>query len=202
MTIGILMAVVTVLTSSERLACPSMSIPELAARNEPVNREVTREFVPASLQEIASRAAVIVEATVRPMKTYLSPDECYVLTDYLITPRAMVAGAFPVASKPAAQPLVVTQFGGEMVINGVTVSVRDRNLPALPVDSPLILFLVPSSYDRSKFEVEGRINGAFRVDKEARVSSLMRHAPAGHSESIPVERDAFIAKVKQFRVRR
>lgn len=194
-------AIVVVFANSDALAaCPSMSIPELvAARSpQPVDREITRELTPMALREIVGGAEIIIEATVHRIKTYLSPDECYLLTDYAVTPRAMIAGTIPAASKPGPQPLVITQFGGDTVIDGVKATVRDRQLPPLPSTEPLILFLVRSSQDKSKYELVGTVNGAFRVDVGGRVRSLMK-APPDYAESIPVERDVFIQKVKSFR---
>jgi hypothetical protein len=153
-----------------------------------------------TLREIAGAALIVVQGTVRPVKTYLSPDQCDLLTDYAITTEAVVAGTMPAPRAPGPQSVVVTQLGGTTVIDGVDVTVRDANLPPLPTNQRLILFLTPSSGDGSKYELVGTLAGAFRVDEHGRVSSLMSAGPA-YAESIPVDRDVFISKLKSYRIK-
>jgi hypothetical protein len=112
-----------------RAAC--QKIPDLIAqlRPHPVERYFTRELIPLPFDELVSKADMVVEGTVRPIETSLTEDQCYLYTDYEVSPIALLFGKAPTAKTPGPKPLVVRLIGGQTTIDGVEVIVRDEQLP-------------------------------------------------------------------------
>jgi hypothetical protein len=190
----------TILSPTATMACQMATLPELVARlrPEPVVRNIIREFVPVSLSELSQKADVVVDAEVQAIKTYLSPDQCYLLTDYAVVPRASIAGTVPQRTQPGPPPVVVTLVGGVTTIDGVQVVVRDEQLPLIPSGSRVILFLQWSNTDKEKFELVGVVSGAFAVSADDQIKPLVQGAGPGYASSIPSDRAKFIDDVRQF----
>jgi hypothetical protein len=182
------------------MACQMATLPELVARGgtEPVVRNIVREFVPVPVSELSRQADLVIDGDVQAIRTYLSNDECYVLTDYLLTPRAMVAGMALQSTQPGPRPLVVTLVGGATTIDGVQVVVRDEQLPLIPSGSRVMLFLQPSARDKDKFELVGAVSGAFALSADDRVSPLVQGAGPDYITSIPSDRARFVEQVRHF----
>jgi len=180
-------------------ACP-LTIPEVVRLRtpHPVEQYRTADRLPIPLRELAQRAQIIVEAEVRPIRTYLSADQCDVLTDFAIVPTAVVAGAMPARTTPGPQPFVVTQFGGEMLVNGVLVTAGELDLPVFTAGERLVLFLRPSLRDKTKFELMGDVSGAFRIQQNGRVAPMMK-GPLEDPDSEAPDRDTFVRRAREFR---
>ena len=105
---------------------------------------------------------LIVVCSLRKLRTYLSPDERDLYTDFEVVPTSVIAGrTLPLSNKPGVQAMVLRQYGGTTVISGVKVEIKDEDFPFLPTGSPLLLFL---SFNREvqKYQVfDG--SGAFEL---------------------------------------
>jgi hypothetical protein len=190
----------TSLSPTAAVACQMATLPELVARlrPEPVVRNIIREFVPVPLSELSEQAELVVDAEVQAINTYLSSDECYLLTDYAVVPRASIAGTVPQRTQPGPPPLVLTLVGGATTIQGVQVVVRDEQLPLIPSGTRVILFLQRSKRDKEKFELVGAVSGAFAVSADDQIKPLVQGAGPGYASSIPYDRAKFIDEVRQF----
>jgi len=80
-------------------------------------------------------------------------------------------------------PIVLHHWGGETTINGFPVKIYDENLPLLPTDSPLLLFL---TYDRKsdKYEIFDGIGGAFQLEDGKRLKHLLTPSVAPSYEHL------------------
>lgn len=156
-----------------RAAC--QKIPDLIAqlRPHPVERYFTRELIPLPFEELVSKATLVVEGTVRPIKTALTEDQCYLYTDYEVSPRAILFGKTPATKTPGPQPLVVRLIGGQTMIDGVKVIVRDEQLPPLDPGQHVMLFLTTTE-KTNIYEPVGGILGAFKLTAAGHIESLVR----------------------------
>lgn len=167
------------------------TLPELAIRvaPDPVILGRIREMVTPSLRKMAQGADLIVHGSVGPGKTYLSADLRDLYTDYLVTPRRGLARRTPQASSaPAATaPIIVKRWGGQIVLNGVSVTQDDYDLRQFQSGDELLLLLM---YDRTdgKYQLVGEVSGAFSVSN-GRVVQLLRNRPIAE-----YVRDATIAQ--------
>ena len=108
----------------------------------PVTISTGCECPEVTLEALASGADIVVQGRVTPLKTYLSPDERALFTDYLVTPtRIFLQRITQISAAREAPPIVLTRQGGTAVIEGVQVTAVDRNVPPLNAGGEYILFL-------------------------------------------------------------
>ena len=154
-----------------------LTLPEIATRQapEPFLRSRIRELLPQSLEEMVPKADLIVHGTVELRNTYLSADQRDLYTDYLVTPLRVFAQRTPqVATAPGAPlPIVLKRWGGQTVLNGVSVTVEDRDLRQFRSGDELVLVLVYDSAD-GKYQLAGDISGAFSVSR-GQILPLVSH---------------------------
>jgi len=168
------------------------TLPELAVRVAPNPVLLGRNFemIPPSLGKMVQAADLIVLGTVGTGKTYLSADQRDLYTDYLVTPRRVLAQRIPAQSSPraAAAPIIVKRWGGQIVLNGVSVTQEEHDLRTFQSGDDLLLLLM---YDKTdgKYRLYGGISGAFSVSN-GRVVSLLKNY------TIPDVRDATTAQIE------
>ncbi len=75
-----------------------------------------------------------------------------------------------------APPLIVTIYGGELVVDGTQVNFEDKSLTKWNQDDNLLMFLKRLKGETNKFEPYGGSAGLFHVEKGQRVKSLLSHA--------------------------
>jgi hypothetical protein len=170
-TVAAMMFVVVQVADAQRL-----TIPRAVERMKPGPYVTSRvsEVSPTPFPEMVRQCDAIVHGTLKKIRTYLSPDEMELYTDYEITPLAVIArGSLPVLNKPGPQhPIVLRQWGGETTINGVPVKMYDENFPLLPTDTPLLLFLNHDA-QTDRYEIFGEITGAFELEGGRRLVHLL-----------------------------
>jgi len=148
---------------SPRVAEAKETLVELAKRlaPQPVLIEKQRELVPSAFEPMVSDADLIVHATVKPIRTYLSDDKFELFTDYAVTPlRTLYQRNVRSARVPgAAAPIVLTVWGGRTQIEGVEVELRDKDAPRLEDDSEVVLYLreQPNGFYRLVSDVTGAL---------------------------------------------
>ena len=166
--------------SQVMLAGQEHTLPAMAARagGKGVHIAVNRGFAPTPFEEMARQADIVVLGTARRMRAYLSADERSIYTEYEVTPLEILAAGRVIGTvrqpEPGRSPLLVTQFGGQMQLNGVSVSVIDSKLPPFASGAKLVLFL---TYDpsRDRYEISGAVSGAFSVSDNS-ISPLVTPA--------------------------
>jgi hypothetical protein len=131
-----------------------------------------RELAPRPFEEAVATSDLIVVGSLRKLRTYLSADETELYTDFEVVPTSTIAGrTLPLSRKPGAQTIVLRQWGGRLVIDGVTVEIGDADFPFLPTNTPLLLFLSFDS-EAQKYEIFDAIGGAFELQGGRRLKHL------------------------------
>lgn len=148
-------------------------------------------YEPKTIEELTRAAEIVVQATLIQARSYVTPDADRVLTDYSIVTPKFLAGRSPVLtpSKAGTAPaLILTTYGGEVVLEGVTVRGLDTNREPITSGAQYLLFLKPSRsgqagqyeiYNGGIFEIvrgnaRALIRGADRVFKDAADTPLPR----------------------------
>ena len=127
----LLVGIGLVLTVSGSVAAQSLREQARQSGGKPVGSGLLRDICPKSLEDLTTESGVVLIATVSKGKSYLTPNEEHVYTDYTVSPRRVVAGSYPLLSgvPVATMPLTITQYGGEMILEGVVVRSQNYNYP-------------------------------------------------------------------------
>jgi hypothetical protein len=128
-----------------------------------------------TVEELANVSSLILRGKVVSLATRLSKDETIVVTEYEIAPQTFYKGSFAVQSRPGfVAGLIVQRPGGKMNVNGLRLATTLDDFPeweAPKVGEELILFLMRSEVEPSKFVMIGNASGAFRI-AEGKVAAL------------------------------
>ncbi len=129
----------------------------------PLLETVQRELVPYPLEEIIPQADLVIHGRVQAAQSYLSGDERAVNTDYVITLIRVLYEA-PSQSRQPRRPRTVTvkRWGGQITLEGVSVTLEDRDLAQFQIGDELFLVLVSDKSD-GKYQLIGQVSGGFRV---------------------------------------
>jgi hypothetical protein len=132
--------------------------------------------IPVSRVDALTREApIILRGMVRAVKTALSNDQRFILTEYEILPTHFYKGSLVTATRPGqSPPLVVTHLGGTLEIDGLHLATVVDVYPAeerLRPGEDVILFLTPNEAEPGCFRLTGGPFGAFRV-KDGTVTGL------------------------------
>jgi hypothetical protein len=104
-------------------------------------------FEPKTIEALTREAEVVVQATLVLARSYVSPQADRVLTDYAIVTPTILAGRSPVSTPSragTAPALILTVYGGEVVLEGVTVRGFDTSREPITNGGQYLLFLMPS----------------------------------------------------------
>src|SRR5262249_44874247 len=123
----------------------AQTIPEIAKTRpkSPIVRGRLTDIPPSTLEELTVGADVVMEATVSKVKSYLTADEENILTDYQLLPVRVLAGSAPSGPQTPGtpSPLIVTFYGGDLTIEGYTVTVVDHSVRRPEAGRRYLLFL-------------------------------------------------------------
>jgi hypothetical protein len=134
----------------------------------PVFQSRSAELVMISVESVIPDADRIVQGTVESSKTYLSADKKNLYTDYVVRPLRVMkpVQSTPATSRPGTNQIlsiVVTRWGGEMLLEGVRVIQEDHDTPQFKVGEELILLLSQRGAD--KFGLAAPVSSAFTVSR-------------------------------------
>jgi hypothetical protein len=104
-------------------------------------------YEPKTIEELTREAEVVVQATLVLARSYVTPRADRVLTDYSIVTPTVLAGRSPVSTPNrdgTAPALILTVYGGEVVLEAVTVRGLDTNREPITSGGQYLLFLMPS----------------------------------------------------------
>jgi hypothetical protein len=124
-----------------------------------------------------------------------------VLTDYNILPDQIVAGQLPlVQNKPGQSdsPKLIV-YGGDITLDGVTVSVEDHNLALPRSGERFLLFLKPFGDKAGMYEL---VRGAaFEVQPNGRMRGLLKSAdsPNPYKDVTDASVSAIVAEIARGR---
>ena len=135
-----------------------------------------------TLEQLTHEAVAVVQATLRWRRSYIGGTRGdRVLTDYEITAPLAIAGQWPVSVQrvpgPGAPLPVLTVFGGEVVLEGVTVRAHDVNRAQIKDAAEYIVFLRPSRGASRAREIAYEIyqGGIFDISGD-HVTGLLKNA--------------------------
>ena len=156
------------------------TIPERVAdsQGEPVVILVARDLEPMPLADLARGADLIVYGKLVRQRSYLSEAKTDVYTDYVLKPERLIVDRgrpSTVKSPGPTPPLIVTVYGGKLVVDGTQVTFEDKSLINWNEDANLLIFLKRLKGETNKFELYGGSAGLFQVEAGQRVKSLLRH---------------------------
>jgi hypothetical protein len=108
----------------------------------------------------------------------LSDDKQRVYTEYEVVPSQVILERQPRSSQePRLLPILVRVWGGEIVLNGVRVVMSNSSMMPLPLNQPLLLFLV---FDRSagQYEIYHQRSWVLTIAANGTLHPLMKHSRA------------------------
>ena len=144
----------------------SLTIPEMAAKGEPVHITVNHESVGASLEQLCGWADIVAQGRVREIGPQLSDDEHFIYTEFALDHASLIGWTSPKQRRtPDPVQMVFRQLGGTLTINGIQVTMVSTALPVLSDGSQAIVFL--RALDGESNEPEYEIvdpAGAFGLD--------------------------------------
>lgn len=142
-----------------------------------------------SLPDVVSESDAIVYGILRDARSRLTPDEQYIVTDFQVEPIRVLFQKGGVRSTPGpVPPLTVTDFGGELELEGKRVRWTEANVRPLTAGERVFLFL---RWDEQA-KAYGLISGPYGVFSVADGKVEPRSKLEEHrDESV----DAFIGEV-------
>jgi hypothetical protein len=175
------------------VAGQSLTIPETVAAYPEIKshrqiRVVDVAIIP--LSELTAKADVVVVGRLVKRTSYLTPDERRILTDYEVVPRHVLVDrvATAVRERPGQAPsMVVTVEGGDVVVNGVPVTVIDATRTQWTDGAELLLFLSKAEAS-NRFRLLGGSAGAFEVRSgDGRLKGLKSGGKAEDVDGVALE---------------
>lgn len=168
-----------------------------ARPGQPVVRGAHPDLEPVSPERLAVEADLIVEADLVRTRTYLTPDEQYVFTDYRIIPTRVIAGQMSnTATKPGQPPdLTLTVKGGNLVVNGIEVQGIDYTLE-LPKDHGRYLLFLRRFGTGGIYEL---VHGAIFEESGTGLRHLLKNKPNAYRDVTDAPRGALIERVQAAR---
>jgi hypothetical protein len=150
---------------------------------------VTYDVEPLSVSELAPNADLIVEGRLVRVKSYFWPEEDTVYTDYRLVPSRIIGErkASTASSPGQLKPAVVTMRGGEVVIEGTSVTIVDSTRPVLKENRSFLLFLRRTSDVEPRYEVFGAAAGMFEIDDAGVLHSMMSDNKPADFHGKPLE---------------
>lgn len=137
-----LLQIVSILIACAVLSAQRPTIPEIAAGGESTDIAVHEESVGVALAQLSASADVVMQGTARLLGSRLSADEYHIYTDYALDNPSLIGQAQARQRRtPAPVHVVFRQLGGEIVINGVRISMTSSALPLLSDGAQVIVFL-------------------------------------------------------------
>lgn len=150
------------------------TIPELARANPdtPVVRQMHQDVRPVSIETLLRDSPVVLIARVHFTRSYLTPDEHYILSDFVVRPEEVLAGVLPVTqSAPGkSKDLILTMYGGEITVEGKKVSAAMLNTKPVNSGQRFLLFLQPYGAEEGRYKAA---YGAIFEIQNDRMKSLL-----------------------------
>jgi hypothetical protein len=148
---------------------------------KPVTIHVRRDATALSLEQLAAGADLVLEGRLTHPRSYLSEDK-HIYTDYQIRPGRVLVDRnsfFTRATPGAPTTLVVTLYGGEVVVNGISATLVDHSYVKRPSEGRYLMFLRNKPDRPNEFEVAGSSAGLFAIDANNTTRSMRRQFQRG-----------------------
>ena len=185
----------------------SPDIVERAAANDgrPLTITISQDAYPISIEALAAGSELALEGKLIPLQSYLSEDKRHILSDYEIQPGRVFIDrktSFSRAAPGPANRLTLTLYGGQVEIEGTSVTLVDRSFSKRPAAGRYLMFLVEKPNARNAFQLFGGAAGLFAINGKDVVTSLRRQLQKGDESDvsdIPLERlfERIVASAKR-----
>jgi len=146
---------------------PAQTIPERVRANPtpPLITGVLVDIRPLSIEQLTTGSELVVKGRLTRPKSYLTADENYVLTDYLLVPERVIVGRVPAgqATPGPATPLILTVQGGELSVEGMPVRGVNSALEDIRPGGEYLLFL--RSFGSREGQYQLYMGGAFEIGR-------------------------------------
>jgi hypothetical protein len=155
------------------------------------------ELWPKTIEEIATESDLIVHAKLSRINSYLDPKEDRVHTDYRILEPNVIAGRPPSfsTSVPGPRvPLILTVWGGDVIVEGVTIRGIETNRTAITNDGYYLLFLKPSRRPEPVL-YEVHYGAIFEIAQDA-VTPLLKQANDVFRGTVDAGLKDFISRIQ------
>jgi hypothetical protein len=144
--------------------------------NEPIMVVGThRDFTAMPLEQLARESQLVLVATLQWKRSYLTPDERHIETDFRIVPNQIISGQFPAsvtATPTQTYESILTVSGGDVMLEGRTVTEPDSRRE-MPVNNHrYLLFLVPFGPQPARYQIQNV--GIFELKDNGTLRSLLK----------------------------
>lgn len=155
---------------------PTLADRVAASGGKPVTVLVLREDRAGTMAELSQSSDLVVQATLTRLRSYVSDNNMTVFTDYEIVPaRILHSRVSSVAAAPGPQPrLTLTVLGGETIINGTEVTVRNSKLKPIKQGAVFLIFANRVKAGESRYLLTKGSAGIFEVINGERVEPLFK----------------------------
>jgi hypothetical protein len=160
-------------------------------------REITEIPADQLFRELVEGSSLIVEGTLKPIGSDISPNNLYILTYHAVDARQILFNRYPsVRPLPGVERgIVLIVFGGSLTFQGVTVTAVDENIAYWKPGADIVLFLKPSATRVGAYDLAMDFIGVFGVTPDG-IEPFVKPA-----ELVPgirgMSRDAFVGRVRQ-----
>ncbi len=158
------------------------------------------EFDVAGVPELLSQSELVLYGRIIEVKPRLSPDESYVMTDYVIAPLRVVKNTKPMSTARPGEStrIVVNRPGGILIDDGYRLSTKvigDSESEALKVGEEAIVFLQYRAAAQTYAFTSGPF-GAFRV-ANGRVQAVTKEVAQRRGDKQPPAVNAFLDELQR-----
>ena len=190
---GAVVAFVTCVSLAQT-ASDTLTLPELAAKSggRPVTLATTADPPELTLDELSTRAELVVVGKLVNPRAYMTVDQTDVYTDYQLQLVTTVSDRVAISSaKQVGQlsPVTVTLHGGTLLVNGVKVTVRGGGPTKWKPEADLLLFLrkSKSTEKQNNFVLVGSATGLYEVTSAGLKSRVAGSRVHQEIDGAPVE---------------
>lgn len=155
------------------------------------------ELWPTTIEEVASQADVVLQARLSRIHSYLDAKGISVYTDYRILDPKVIAGRLPSLTTPVpgpGVPLILTVWGGEVIVEGVTIRGVETNGETIEDGGSYLLFLKPTrARQQGLYEVH---YGAIFDIADGTVTPLLKQASDVFKSTIDGSLKDFVSRIQ------
>jgi hypothetical protein len=147
----------------------------------PVYQSRINDFVTKPFEESVQASDLLIHGKVERINTYLSQDQKDLQSDYVVrVSRVLRPTPSQIRSRPGAlnslETVVITRWGGSLIIDGVQVTQADAAVPAFQVGQDVVL-LLSAGLNGEKYRLTSPVTGTFTV-RDSRLEPLSQDATA------------------------
>jgi hypothetical protein len=172
---------------------------EQAHRNpgQPIEQPASPgDYAAKTIDNLARESDLVLQGNLSRVKSYLSSNEDRILTDYSISQAHVITGSVPVlpTQKPGSvAPLTLTVYGGEVVIDGVTIRGIDNDRAPIVDGARYVLFLRKARQSGAgRYEIY--YGGIFDIS-DGKVTPLLRQASSVFQGTVDARPEELVERV-------